>query len=150
MAADFTRLLSRICSVVNSPPQTLQRQPGDAACAIPAVPLLIGAPGPYQFATALRTLSLNHEVLLGNATSHRGELIAWVNRASLLNCKSGRIAIAVPFQASRVIALVFGVGQRFGFGGSQLSYSHKSPARPCTPRGCAGVLLRLFVLLPTE
>jgi len=34
MAEDFARLLSRICSVVNSPPQTLQRQPGDAACAI--------------------------------------------------------------------------------------------------------------------
>ena len=33
-AVDFARLLSRICSVVNSPPQTLQRQPGDAACAI--------------------------------------------------------------------------------------------------------------------
>jgi len=33
-AADFVRLLSRICSVVNSPPQTLQRQLGDAACAI--------------------------------------------------------------------------------------------------------------------
>ena len=32
---DFARLLSRICSVVNPPPQTLQRQPGDAACAIP-------------------------------------------------------------------------------------------------------------------
>jgi len=31
MAADFARLSSRICSVVNSPPQTLQRQPGDAA-----------------------------------------------------------------------------------------------------------------------
>ena len=28
-AADFARLLSRICSVVNSPPQTLQRQPGE-------------------------------------------------------------------------------------------------------------------------
>lgn len=33
-AADFVRLLSRICSVVNSSPQTLQRQPGEAACAI--------------------------------------------------------------------------------------------------------------------
>ncbi len=33
-AADFARLQSRICSVVNSPPQTLQRQPGDAARAI--------------------------------------------------------------------------------------------------------------------
>src|SRR5271169_7197757 len=34
MAVDFGRLLLRICSVVNWPPQTLQRQPGDAACAI--------------------------------------------------------------------------------------------------------------------
>jgi hypothetical protein len=33
-AEDFARLLSRICSVVNSPPQTLQRQLGDAACEI--------------------------------------------------------------------------------------------------------------------
>lgn len=31
MMADFARLLARICSTVNSPPQTLQRQPGDAA-----------------------------------------------------------------------------------------------------------------------
>jgi hypothetical protein len=30
----FVRWLARICSVVNTPPQTLQRQPGDAACAI--------------------------------------------------------------------------------------------------------------------
>ena len=30
MAADFVRLLLRICSAVNSPPQTPQRQPGDA------------------------------------------------------------------------------------------------------------------------
>jgi hypothetical protein len=35
--ADFVRLLSRICSVVNSPPQTLQRQLGDAACAISCI-----------------------------------------------------------------------------------------------------------------
>jgi len=34
-AVDFARLLSRICSVVNPPPQTLHRQPGDAAWAIP-------------------------------------------------------------------------------------------------------------------
>ena len=34
MAVDFARLLSRICSVVNPPPQTLQRQLGGAACAI--------------------------------------------------------------------------------------------------------------------
>ena len=34
IALDFARLLSRICSVVNTPPQTLQRQPGNAACAI--------------------------------------------------------------------------------------------------------------------
>lgn len=32
IAMDFSRLLSRICSAVNSPPQTLQRQPRDAAC----------------------------------------------------------------------------------------------------------------------
>jgi hypothetical protein len=38
MAGDFARLLSRICSVVNSPPQTLQRQPGDAARAITDTP----------------------------------------------------------------------------------------------------------------
>ena len=31
----LVRLLSRICSVVNVCPQTLQRHPGDAACAIP-------------------------------------------------------------------------------------------------------------------
>ena len=43
-----------------------------------------------------------------------------MDRASLLNRKSGRIAIAVPFQASRVIPLVLCVGQRLGFGGSQL------------------------------
>ena len=28
---NFARLLARICSTVNCPPQTLQRQPGDAA-----------------------------------------------------------------------------------------------------------------------
>jgi len=38
MAGDFARLLSRICSVVNMPPQTLQRQPGDAARVIPRTP----------------------------------------------------------------------------------------------------------------
>ncbi len=38
MAADFARLLSRICSVVNSPPHTLQRQPADEVCAIPGTP----------------------------------------------------------------------------------------------------------------
>lgn len=32
IAVDFARLLSRICTVVNSPPQTLQRQPGEVAC----------------------------------------------------------------------------------------------------------------------
>jgi len=32
---DLARVLSRICSVVNPPPHTLHRQPGDAACAIP-------------------------------------------------------------------------------------------------------------------
>ena len=31
MVVDFARLRSRICCAVNSPPQTLQRQPGDAA-----------------------------------------------------------------------------------------------------------------------
>ena len=31
MIVDFARLLARICSTVNSPPQTLQRQPADAA-----------------------------------------------------------------------------------------------------------------------
>jgi len=35
MALDLTRLPSRICSTVNSPPQTLHRHPGGAACAIP-------------------------------------------------------------------------------------------------------------------
>jgi hypothetical protein len=35
VVAPLVRLLSRICSVVNSCPQTLQRQPGDAAGAIP-------------------------------------------------------------------------------------------------------------------
>jgi len=34
MDVDFARLLFRICSVVNPPPQTLQRQLGGAACAI--------------------------------------------------------------------------------------------------------------------
>ncbi len=33
MAVDFARLLSRISAVVNSSPQTLQRHPGEAACA---------------------------------------------------------------------------------------------------------------------
>jgi len=37
MAVDFARLPSRICSVVNLPPQTLQRQPGDAACAMTGI-----------------------------------------------------------------------------------------------------------------
>jgi len=35
MAADLARLLSRICSVVNPRPQTLQRQPGDWPTAVP-------------------------------------------------------------------------------------------------------------------
>jgi hypothetical protein len=35
-AMDFDRLLSRTCSVVNSRPQTLQRQPGEE---IPAIPV---------------------------------------------------------------------------------------------------------------
>ena len=34
-AMDFDRLLSRTCSVVNSRPQTLQRQPGEAKPAMP-------------------------------------------------------------------------------------------------------------------
>jgi len=33
----FARLLSRICSVANSPPQTLHRQPGDTTCAITCI-----------------------------------------------------------------------------------------------------------------
>lgn len=36
--ADFTRLLSRIYPEVNSPPQTLHRQPGDTVCGITATP----------------------------------------------------------------------------------------------------------------
>lgn len=36
-AMDFDRLLSRTCSVVNSRPQTLQRQPGAEKAAIPAM-----------------------------------------------------------------------------------------------------------------
>lgn len=34
MVVDFARLLARICSTVNSPPQTLQRQFGGAAGAM--------------------------------------------------------------------------------------------------------------------
>ena len=47
------------------------------------------------------------------------ELIARMNCTSLPNCEPGRIAIAIPFQAGRVIALVFGISQRLGFGSSQ-------------------------------
>jgi hypothetical protein len=32
---DLARWLTRICSVVNTRPHTLQRQPGDMACALP-------------------------------------------------------------------------------------------------------------------
>jgi cytosine/uracil/thiamine/allantoin permease len=42
-----------------------------------------------------------------------------VDLASLLNREPGRIAIAIPFQASRVIPSVLGVRQHLGFTGSQ-------------------------------
>src|SRR5450631_2393675 len=48
------------------------------------------------------------------------ELDARVDRASLLNREPGRIAVAVPFLACRVIPLVFCVRKRLGFGGGQL------------------------------
>ena len=48
------------------------------------------------------------------------ELIGWMDRTSLLKCESGRIAIAVPCQASRVIPLVFGVSQHLSLAGRQL------------------------------
>jgi hypothetical protein len=35
VAADFARLLSRICSLVKPSPQTLQRQPGEGRDLIP-------------------------------------------------------------------------------------------------------------------
>ena len=35
MTGNFARLLLRICSVVNSRPQTLQRQTGEAGTAMP-------------------------------------------------------------------------------------------------------------------
>ena len=38
---------------------------------------------------------------------------------SLRGREPGRIAIAVPLQTSRVIALVLGVSQRLGFRGSE-------------------------------
>ena len=83
--------------------------------------LLIGAPGSHQFATALRTLSLNHKSLHREEISDHSLCVSTsrVDRTSLLNGEPRRIAVAVPFLASRVISLVFGVSQRLGFGGSQ-------------------------------
>ena len=49
------------------------------------------------------------------------ELVARMDRPSLLNREPGRIAIAVAFQASRVIPLMLGVSQCFGFSGSQFA-----------------------------
>jgi len=51
-AMDFDRLLSRTCSVVNSRPQTLQRQPGEE---IPAIPVAC-----WVSARRARTNSLLH------------------------------------------------------------------------------------------
>lgn len=78
--------------------------------------LTIRAPGSHQFAVAPWTLSLNHKAPQKKRLSLRSEgLVAGVDRPSLLNGKPGRVAIAVAFQTSRIIALVFGVGQRLGF-----------------------------------
>ena len=82
--------------------------------------LLIGAPGSHQFAIAMWTLSLNHKLTRKKIrpTLSR-ELISWMDRTGLLKGESGRIAIAVPFQTSGVIPLVFGVRQHLGFSGTQ-------------------------------
>ena len=73
--------------------------------------LLIGASGPHQFATAPRTLSFDHKTLiqLKNSSVTLRMLVARVERMSLRNRELGKITIAAPFQAGRVIALVFGV-----------------------------------------
>jgi hypothetical protein len=54
---------------------------------------------------------MNHK-LCGRPPSLLEQLIGWMDRTSLLKCESGRIAIAVLFQTSRVIPLVVGVRQR--------------------------------------
>jgi len=58
-AVYFVRLLSRISSAVNSRPQTLQPTKRGKCCD-PWHVQSFGTPGPYQLATTLRTLSLNH------------------------------------------------------------------------------------------
>lgn len=47
--------------------------------------------------------------------------MGWMDRASLLKCESGRIAIAVPFQTSCVIALMLDVSERLSFSGTQFA-----------------------------
>src|SRR5579864_1067898 len=46
--------------------------------------------------------------------------IAGMDRLSFRKGKPGRVAIALPLQASRVIALMLGVSQCLGFSGTQL------------------------------
>jgi len=77
--------------------------------------LLIGASGSYQFATALWTRSLNHELLREKRSSLSAGLVARMDRPSLFGGKPGRIAVAVSLQTSRVIPLMLGVRQCLGF-----------------------------------
>jgi len=77
--------------------------------------LVIGKPGTNQFATTRRAQSLNHK--LGAAPT---KLMALrLKRMGLLDGKSRSVAIAVPFQTSRVIAFVLCVRQCLGFWSSQ-------------------------------
>lgn len=87
--------------------------------------LAIGTSGCYEFATAVRTLTLDHKS--SSSVTKRlhmcflHPLLIARDRPRLVNRKFGRVAVAVAFQASSVIALVFGVGQRFGFWDTQFS-----------------------------
>ncbi len=54
------------------------------------------------------------------ATKVFPESIARVNRATFLNRKPGRIAIAVPLEAGYVVTFVLGVSEGLGFNRSQL------------------------------
>jgi hypothetical protein len=77
---------------------------------------LIGAPRSHQFATAVGTLAVNHCIPCRRIiSSHFGGLVARMDRPSFVKGKARRIAIAVSLQTSRVVALMLGVSQCFGF-----------------------------------
>jgi len=69
----LARLLSRICSVVNSRPQTLQRQAGDELAVIPGAGCRLGA-------HLARTNSLLHSGHCRWIMAPTAQMVVWTRR----------------------------------------------------------------------